>query len=102
LLDLYPAPHPHTGIERVGERLLAASPDDHLHSFVESDESPSFTAERIVELSDGSRTVRQIARAIAQEFEGAPALPEVEGEVAAFVESLITKLVLVLHDHPTR
>ena len=98
-LTSYPAPHPGAGIERVGDRLMAASPDDHLHHFVEEDDSPSHTAERVVQLADGSRTVSQIASVIASEFEGA-SLEQVQDDVRAFVGAMVSKQVLVLHDHP--
>jgi hypothetical protein len=101
LLDLFPAPHPQAGIERVGGRLLAVSNDDHLHSFVEDGDAPSHTAERIVELSDGKRSVRQIAAALRDEFDHAPPLDVVEADVASFVETLVAKHVLVVHDHPS-
>ena len=96
---LYPAPHPGAGIERVGDRLMAASSDDHLHHFVEEDQSPSHTAERIVELADGSRTVRQIAEQLCAEFDGAE-LDQVLEDVVGFVGTLVERQVLVLHDHP--
>ena len=98
VLKLYPAPHPDAGFERVDGHLLVASLDDMLHSFVEEDESPSYTAERIVELSDGSHTVEEIAAQIAREFEGAP-LETVEADVKAFVAELVQGKVLVLHNH---
>jgi pyrroloquinoline quinone biosynthesis protein D len=100
VLDLYPVPHPEVGIERVGGRLLAVSPDDHLHSFVAGDDAPSHTAERIVELSDGQRTVRQIAAALRDEFDEAPPLDAIEADVSAFVETLVARHVLVVHNHP--
>jgi hypothetical protein len=96
---LFPAPHPGAGIERVGDRLMAASSDDHLHHFIEEDQSPSHTAERIVELADGSRTVRQIADQLCTEFDGAE-LEQVLEDVKGFVETLVERQVLVLHDHP--
>lgn len=99
LLTSYPAPHPGAGIERVGGRLMAASPDDHLHHFVEDDETPSETAERIVELADGKRTVAEIAAVLAGEFEGAP-LDVVTADVAEFVKILVERQVLALHSHP--
>lgn len=98
---LYPAPHPEAGFERVDGRLLVASRDDMLHRFVEEDESVSFTAERIVELSDGSRTTQEIAATIAREFEGAP-LSTVEADVEAFVAELVQSKVLTLSDRPVR
>jgi hypothetical protein len=98
--DIYPAPHPLVGIERVGERLLAASANDELHSFVEDDDTRSHTAERIVELSDGQHTLRDIAAELHREFEGAPPLEQVEADVASFVEILVARQVLVVHNHP--
>lgn len=99
LLSAYPAPHPGAGIERVGGRLMAASPDEHLHHFVEADETPSYTAERILELADGTRSVAEIARRIAEEFEGAE-LAQVTEDVRHFVETLVRRQVLVLHASP--
>jgi len=98
-LTAYPAPHPAAGIERVGDRLMAASPDDHLHQFVEDDDAPSLTAERIVELADGSRTVSEIATQIAEEFEGA-SLEQVTEDVRGFLGTLVERQVIVLHTHP--
>lgn len=98
-LNAYPAPHPGAGIERVGDRLMAASSDDQLHTFVEDDEEPSYTAERIVELADGTRTVGEIAAAIASEFEGAP-IEQIQADVQQFVGDLVARYVLVLHNHP--
>jgi hypothetical protein len=69
---------------------------------VEDDEAPSHTAERIVELSDGKHSVRQIAEVLQHEFEGAPALEQVQADVQSFVETLVAKQVLVVHDHPLR
>jgi len=79
---------------------MAASSDDHLHTFVEDDEEPSYTAERIVELADGTRTVGEIAAAIAEEFEGAP-LEQIQADVRQFVGELVARHVLVLHNHAT-
>jgi pyrroloquinoline quinone biosynthesis protein D len=78
---------------------MAASSNDQLHQFVEGDDTPSYTAERIVELADGRRTVGEIAAVIAEEFEGA-ALPEVQSDVSAFIGTLVERQVLVLHSHP--
>lgn len=94
LWDRRPRPHRETGIQRVGDRLLAASPDDRLHTFEDEAGQRSEVAERIVELCDGTRTVRQIADALGDEF-------EVEkGRCAAdtlqFVRLLIERKVLEL------
>jgi hypothetical protein len=99
-LDFYPAPHPRAGLERVGGRLLAVSIDDHLHSFVEDDEAPSYTAERIVELSDGRRTLRDIAALIQAEFDAAPPLESIESDVVSFVTTLVARHVLVVTPQP--
>jgi hypothetical protein len=99
LLDLYPAPHPQAGIERVGGRLLAVSTDDHLHSFIDEDDAPSHTAERIVELSDGRHTVREIAAVVRGEFEDAPPLDAIEDDVVHFVTTLVARHVLIVTPH---
>lgn len=61
--------HPDAGVQRVGDRLLAAGPDDFLHVFEDEMGEISEVAERIVELADGSRTVEQIADALCREFD---------------------------------
>ena len=99
VLDLYPAPHPEAGIERVGGRLLAVSTDDHLHSFIEDDDTPSHTAERIVELSDGRHTVREIAAVVRGEFDDAPPLGAIEDDVVNFVNVLVARHVLIVTPH---
>ncbi len=88
-----PRVHPETGVQRVGGRLLAAGPDDFLHTF-EDPEGISEVAERIVELSDGRRTVSQIVDVLCGEF-------QVDREVCAndtveFLRVLVEKKVLVL------
>jgi hypothetical protein len=100
-LSAFPAPHPGAGIERVGDRLMAASPDEYLHSFIDEQDAPSQTAERIVELADGRHTVGQIAEAVTAEFEGA-VLEQVTCDVQGFIATLVAKHVLVLHAHPLR
>ncbi len=98
MLHKYPVRHPETGIERIDGKLMAASPDDHLHVFVNEDESPNEVAERIVELATGERTVLQIAEALSQEF-------DVDGttakrDTAQFVAQLVDAKVLVVRDRP--
>ena len=57
-------------MERVGGRWMVATPDDQLHYFVaEGGEDPSDVGDRILDLADGTRTVREIATAICSEFE---------------------------------
>ena len=93
-MDAIPRVHPEAGVERVGERLLALGPDDELHSFEDESGDVSAVAERIVELSDGTRTLGRIVDALCEEF-------DVPREVCArdaaeFVKLLIEKKVLVL------
>src|SRR6266852_5485210 len=72
LLSSTPKMHPEAGVQRVDGRLLAAGPDDFLHTFEDEDGQVSEVAERIVELADGSRTVAQIVDALCWEFEVEP------------------------------
>jgi pyrroloquinoline quinone biosynthesis protein D len=71
ILDNKPSPHPDAAIETVGGRVMVATPDDQLHYFVEegTEEEPSEVGDRIMQLADGTRTVREIAAAICEEFE---------------------------------
>ncbi len=83
--------HPEAAVQRVGDRLLAVSPDDFLHTF-EDEAGVSEVAERIVELADGTRTVADISARLCDEF-------EVEAEACArdtrrFVKLLLDKRVL--------
>jgi len=95
LMDEWPRVNPEVGVQRVRGRLLAAGPDDVLHTFEEDGGQVSEVAERIVELADGSRTVRQIIEALCEEFEVAPELCKADTE--AFVELLVERKVLVLN-----
>jgi pyrroloquinoline quinone biosynthesis protein D len=70
MLDMKPRPNPEAALERVGGRWMVATPDDQLHYFVEEGgDEPSAVGDRIIDLADGSRTVREIAAAICSEFE---------------------------------
>lgn len=69
LLDAIPRIHPDAGVQRVGGRLLAAGPDAFLHLFEDDDGAVSPVAERIVELIDGQRRVREIVAALLGEFD---------------------------------
>jgi pyrroloquinoline quinone biosynthesis protein D len=80
-------------MERVGGRLLIASQDDRLHYFAFEDDAPSEVGERIVELADGKRTVREIAQALTEEYE--IDLETAVADTAAFVLQLIEKQVLI-------
>jgi hypothetical protein len=93
LLDIRPRRHPEAAMERVGGRWMVATPDDQLHYFVEDGgEEPSDVGDRILDLSDGTRTVREIAQAICGEFEvdQATALKD----TLEFVGQLIDRKVL--------
>jgi len=97
-MDVIPRVHPQTGVERVGDRLLALGPDDELHAFEDDAGAASAVAERIVELSDGTRTLRSIVDVLCEEF-------DVAREVCAqdaveFVKLLTEKKVLVLSRAP--
>ena len=94
MMDAVPRLHPDTGIQRVGGRLLAAGPPNALHTFYDDAGEPSEVAERIVELADGRRTLREIVAVLLDEF-------GVEPEVCArdasgFVQTLVQRQVLVL------
>ena len=78
----------------MGGRLLAAGPEDSLHAFEDGAGGASEVAERIVELVDGTRSVREIARALCEEFE--VALDVCEADTVRFVEGLVEKRVLIL------
>jgi hypothetical protein len=73
LYGLIPGPHPETAVEKVGGRWMVATPDDRLHYFVsEGGEEPSDVGDRILELADGTRTVREIAEMVCAEYEVEP------------------------------
>jgi len=94
LLDMKPRPNPEAALERVGGRWMVATPDDQLHFFVEEGgEEPSAVGDRIIDLADGSRTVREIATAICGEFE----VDETTAltDTREFVGLLLEKKVLV-------
>ena len=59
-----PSRHPMAVVERVGGKTMVATADDVLQVFVDEREEPSEVGERILELSDGTRTVRQIAQEV--------------------------------------
>jgi hypothetical protein len=94
LLHAVPRVHPEAGVQRVGGRLLAAGPDDYLHAFEEPSGEASPVAERIIELSDGTRTVGQIVEALCGEFDVSPQV--CTSDTVAFVELLVKRKVLVL------
>lgn len=99
VLNMFAAPHPAAGVEQLGGRWVAASPDDLLHRFVEADETPSVTAERIVALADGQHRLSEIADVLEQEFEGADRRT-IEQDVCDFIQGLVDARVLMLSEHP--
>ncbi|HVE87180.1 MAG TPA: PqqD family protein [Myxococcales bacterium] len=93
-MEAIPRVHPETGVERVGGRLLALGPDDHLHSFEDEAGAASEVAERIVELSDGTRTLGRIIDELCEEFD--VARDACAHDAVEFVKLLTEKKVLVL------
>ncbi|SEL77763.1 pyrroloquinoline quinone biosynthesis protein D [Stigmatella aurantiaca] len=93
-LRAVPRLHPETGVQRVGGRLLAAGPDEHLHTFEDARGQVSEVAERIMELVDGRRTVAAIVAVLCDEFEVEP--QACEADTVAFLRLLVAKKVLVL------
>lgn len=93
LLDRVVRRHPDAGLQRFSGRLLAVTQDDHLHCFEDDAGQPSEVAERIVELADGARTLNDIVDVLIEEFEVDRAV--CERDVAAFVQALVDKKVLV-------
>jgi hypothetical protein len=64
-----PRVHGETALQKVGGRWVAATPDDHLHSFEGPDGVVSEVGERIVELIDGRRSVADIIEVLLGEFD---------------------------------
>jgi pyrroloquinoline quinone biosynthesis protein D len=93
VLRAVPRLHPEAGVQRVLGSLMAAGPDNLLHTF-EDEQGASEVAERIVELVDGRRTVADIVAVLCEEFEVEP--EECREDTVAFVSLLVEKKVLVL------
>jgi Coenzyme PQQ synthesis protein D (PqqD) len=74
--------------------LMAAGPDNLLHTFEDEQGQVSEVAERIVELVDGRRTVADIVAVLCEEFEVEP--EACRADTVAFVSLLVEKKVLVL------
>jgi pyrroloquinoline quinone biosynthesis protein D len=94
VMSAVPRLHGEAGVQRVGGRLLAVGPDEHLHTFEDADGEVSEVAERIVELVDGRRTVAQIIALLCGEFEVEPAV--CREDTVAFLRLMVEKKVLVL------
>ena len=98
LTEKRPAPHPDAAVEEVDGRLMIATPDDRLHYFVEEDgETLSEVGELIMRKSDGTRTVRQIAKVVCDEFEGVSEEQALQ-DTREFVQRLVERGVLILRD----
>ena len=93
-LDALPRVNPEVGVQRVRGRLIAAGPEDVLHSFEDEGGQVSEVAERIVELADGQRSVRQIVDVLCEEFE--VARERCAADTERFIRVLLEKKVLVL------
>ena len=93
LMARVPRLHPEVGLQRVGDRLMAAGPDAQLHTFEEDSGQRSEVAERIVELCDGRRTVGEIVDALCEEFDVERARCAADTE--SFVQRLVERKVLV-------
>lgn len=94
VLRAVPRLHPEAGLQRVSGKLLAAGPDELLHTFEDEQGRVSEVAERILELVDGRRTVADIVAVLCDEFEVEPEV--CRADTAAFVSLLVEKKVLVL------
>ena len=94
VLRAVPRLHPEAGVQRVSGRLMAAGPDEFLHTFEDARGQVSEVAERILELVDGRRTVADIVAVLCDEFEVEP--EACQQDTAAFVRLLVEKKVLVL------
>lgn len=89
-----PRVHGETALQKVGGRWVAATPDDHLHSFEGPDGVVSEVGERIVELIDGRRSIEDIVQVLLNEFE----VPRevAEQDTLDFIGLLAQKQVLTL------
>jgi pyrroloquinoline quinone biosynthesis protein D len=94
VMDAVPCLHPGAGVQRVGDRWLAVSPDEHLHTFEDEDGQVSEVAEHIIGLIDGRRTVSDIVARVCEEFDVAPRVGR--EDTVAFLRLLVEKKVLVL------
>lgn len=94
MLRAVPRLHPEAGLQRVSGKLMAAGPDDYLHTFEDARGHVSEVAERILELVDGRRTVADIVAVLCDEFEVEP--ERCRMDTLVFVWLLVEKKVLVL------
>lgn len=94
VLRAVPRLHPEAGLQRVSGKLMAAGPDEYLHTFEDARGHVSEVAERILELVDGRRTVADIVAVLCDEFEVEP--EACRRDTVSFVRLLVEKKVLVL------
>jgi hypothetical protein len=89
----YPVPHPQVGMRVVdGEAVIILADSGNVNVL-----NPVGT--RIWELADGSRSVRQIADALAAEYEVTP--EAALQDVAEFLQKLVDAGMLTLQDIPS-
>lgn len=91
-LSAVPRVHGETALQKVGGRWVAATPDDHLHSFEGPDGVVSEVGERIVELIDGTRSINDIVGALLNDFEVSREVAE--ADTLEFIGLLAEKHVL--------
>ncbi len=99
-LHQVPRLHPNAGMQRVAGRLLAASPDDFFHTFEDEMGQISEVGERIVELSNGSRTIAEIVNVLCQEFDVSEAT--CAQDAIEFIDRLSERKLLVLSGQASR
>lgn len=93
-LTAVPKHHPDAAVQKVAGRWMAATADDHLHTFEEDDGQASDVGERIIELVDGVRTVDAIVTVLTDEFDVSRDI--CESDTREFIGLLVRKQVLVL------
>lgn len=91
-MERYPALEPRAAMRKIeGEAAVITPQDSTLHTF-------NGVGTRILELADGTRSMRQIVEVIVAEYEVEPEIAE--SDARAFVSELVQKQVLVLKDRP--
>lgn len=91
-MERYPALEPRAAMRKIeGEAAVVTPHDSTLHTF-------NGVGTRILELADGTRSMRAIVDAIVAEYEVERGTAE--ADVEAFVSGLVEKGVLVLKDGP--
>jgi hypothetical protein len=91
--DQIPEPNPSAAVERVGGRLMVGTCDDWLHFFLDESGEPNEIGDWILERCDGTRSIRQLASMVCEDFEvdGDEAL----ADTAGLIEALVERKVLV-------